>query len=113
MFELGRGPCLAQEAVEIFSAGQIAAARDLDGDDSVELWIARLVDGAEGPDPQLAEQLELAQAALAWPLPPVGGGRGPFELKARPAGRANHFIGFVGNDLDRVQTVRAVEVHRG
>ena len=62
MLELGGAPGLAQEAVQVLGPGEAAAAGDLEGDDAVELGVAGLVDGAEGADAELLEQLELAEA---------------------------------------------------
>jgi hypothetical protein len=60
--QLGDGAGFAQETIDVLRSGaDVAGARDLDGGDAVELDVARLEDGAEGPFAEELHDLELAK----------------------------------------------------
>ncbi len=61
MAKLGGGAGLALETLAFFLVGQEAGVRDLEGDDAVELGIARLPDGAEAAQAKALEELEFAE----------------------------------------------------
>src|SRR5205085_9496441 len=100
------------EAVQVVRPGEVAGARHLDGDGPVQLRVAGLVDGAEGP---LADDVQELETAQALPVRRGPADRGAvLQAEARPAGRAGDLVG--GADackLNGVLTLRAEDVHGG
>jgi hypothetical protein len=110
MLELSGALGLAQEPVHVLCLGEAATAGHLDSHDAIEFGIARLVDGAEGADPELFEEFELAQAFGGLLGQPTGSAAG-IELDARAARRADDFAGRFALNDNRALAMRALEGH--
>src|SRR5262245_57532884 len=108
MPELGNAACLAKEAIEIGTSRQGGGPRHFESDQAVQLWVARLVHGTEGPRAERFQQFKLSQPALV--LERQGGSRLYAETGAT-AGTGNRFLGEVRVDRDRVLTMRANNEH--
>src|SRR5262249_49885396 len=103
---------LADEALQVGAAGQLAAARNLDGHDAIQLGVTGLVDRAERPLAQSSDQLELAQLLVPGRLPVRG--RLAFHPEARPARGAADLVGRRHfGQLHRALTVVTDDVHDG
>jgi hypothetical protein len=63
--QLAGAPRFTEEPIEVLSRGEGASAGHLEGDDPIEVGIARLEHGAEGPRTDDTEQLEPAKPAPA------------------------------------------------
>ncbi len=63
MPQLGDAASLAQESVQGGWSGQVAGSGHLDGDHAIQLRIAGLEEGAEGPAADGLDQVEPADAA--------------------------------------------------
>ena len=112
--QLGDAAGLAQEAVEVLAAGQVAGAGDLDGHDAVELRVARLVDRAERRHADRLDQLE--RPSLPARSAPLQGAVDPARVRTMSRTWADHFPvagrGQTGQ-LDRVPAVGAADLHVG
>src|SRR5262249_15896213 len=110
MLELRDATGLAEKPRHIRRLGQAAVARDLDRHKAVQLGITGFVDGAEGADAHLFEQLELAEALGDSFGQPAGGGIG-VKLDAGTAPRANDFARRLAFPDDRALAMRTLEAH--
>src|SRR5262245_46661217 len=104
MVELGGTAGFAQEAILFFLFANAARTRNLDGNRSIQLRIARLVNCAEGAGSELPEDFEFAKPAR--PFQPRRGA-GPFQLNTRATGRADHTGRLPFRKVDGVVAVRA------
>ena len=101
---------LAQEPIPILVRRQAAGSGDLDRHDAVKLRVVRLVDGAEGPDPDGLDQLEPAQPAMV-PGRSPGRCRLPLQPESRAAGGADDGRGGQADQLDGVAAVGTEDVN--
>src|SRR5262245_16230301 len=114
MPQLSHAARLAQEAIEISSAGEVPGTRDLDGHHAVEFSIMSFVDGAERALPHRLQQFKSAET-LAHGLGPRGR-RAVVRLKARTARRTGNLVPLRAlaqrfDNFNGIAAVRAGDVH--
>src|SRR5262249_10217062 len=110
--ELGDAARFAQKAIQVLLSGEIAGPRNFDGNGSVELRIARAVDGSERSSPDCFEQLEAADLAAFEGLPARA--RAAFQPNGRStSGTHNLLAVFQCRQFHWILTLRAKKVHGG
>src|SRR5690349_7262681 len=105
MTQLRNAARLAEKSIQIFATGQTAGTRHLDGHDTVQFRITRLVHGAERANADLGEQFKAAKLA---PLPGnrLHNGRAALQAEARTADGTDNLLRRQLRAFNGIATVR-------